>query len=256
MDIKILIATHKQLEAPQDTIYLPVHVGKEGKSELGYTGDNTGDNISLKNPYYCELTALYWAWKNLETDYIGLVHYRRFLSYKHKSNIQNSILKRDDIAYLCKKYDIILPPKRHYIIETVHSHYAHTHYIEHLNITRQIIKETYPNYLESFDKVMARRSAHMFNMFIMKKELVDKYCEWLFNILFRLSDIVDCSKLSPFQARIPARIGELLLDVWITKNKHLYKEVNYVHIGHINWIKKIPRFLMAKFIGKKLTESC
>jgi hypothetical protein len=256
MNIKILVATHKQFESPQDTVYLPIHVGKEGKSELGYIGDNTGDNISLQNPYYCELTALYWAWKNLEADYIGLVHYRRFLSIKRINTAEKSILSREDVSCLCEKWDIILPSKRYYIIETIHSHYAHAHNIEHLNITRQIIKEIYPDYLESFDRVMKRRSAHMFNMFIMKKELADEYCEWLFNILFRLSNIVDCSKLSPFQARMPGRISERLLDVWITKNKHLYKEVKYVHIGHINWYRKITIFLMAKFAGKKHTESC
>ena len=65
MDIKIIVATHKKYWMPSDDIYLPVHVGKKGKTDLGYQGDDTGDNISDKNTNYCELTGLYWAWKNL-----------------------------------------------------------------------------------------------------------------------------------------------------------------------------------------------
>jgi hypothetical protein len=256
MNIKILVATHKQIELPLDTIYLRIHVGREGKNELGYIGDNTGDNISFQNQYYSELTALYWAWKNLKADYIGLVHYRRFLSFKRKNKTENSILTSDEASYLCKGCDIILPKKRYYVIETIASHFAHIHGIEYINITRKIIEEIYPEYLESFDKVMRKRSAHMFNMFIMRKKLADEYCDWLFDILFRFNEMIDFSNLSPFQARMSARIGECLLDVWITKNKYKYKEIKYVHIGPVNWQKKIKKFISAKFMGKIYTESC
>ena len=83
IDVKIIVATHKEAEVPQDsTLYLPIHVGREGKKDIGFIGDNTGDNISSLNPYYCELTGLYWAWKNLDCDYLGLVHYRRYFAGK------------------------------------------------------------------------------------------------------------------------------------------------------------------------------
>ena len=74
MDIKIIVATHKKYWMPSDDIYLPVHVGKKGKTDLGYQGDDTGDNISDKNTNYCELTGLYWAWKYLKADYKGLAN--------------------------------------------------------------------------------------------------------------------------------------------------------------------------------------
>ena len=81
----IVVATHKAFPMPTDKMYIPLHVGAEGKTnedgtplDLGYQKDNTGDNISAKNANYCELTGLYWAWKNLKADYIGLVHYRRY----------------------------------------------------------------------------------------------------------------------------------------------------------------------------------
>ena len=73
-NIKIIVATHKKYQMPEDQMYFPVQVGAEGKTKIEeYTQDNTGNNISLKNPYFCELTGLYWAWKNLEAENIGLV---------------------------------------------------------------------------------------------------------------------------------------------------------------------------------------
>ena len=82
-DIKILVATHKKYLMPTDDIYIPIQVGAEGKEDLGFQKDNEGDNISAKNPFYCELTGMYWAWKNLNADYIGLVHYRRHFASKN-----------------------------------------------------------------------------------------------------------------------------------------------------------------------------
>ena len=81
-----MVATHKKYWMPEDEVYLPLHVGAEGKADLGYTKDNTGDNISVKNPNYCELTGMYWAWKNLNCEYIGLCHYRRYFANVPASN--------------------------------------------------------------------------------------------------------------------------------------------------------------------------
>ena len=70
--LKILVATHQKDILFNDDIYMPIQVGKSlSNTDFGIQGDNTGDNISAKNPYYCELTSLYWAWKNLQDfDYI------------------------------------------------------------------------------------------------------------------------------------------------------------------------------------------
>ena len=85
--IKILVATTKKYRMPKDPIYVPVQVGAalSNAPDLPYMKDNTGDNISEKNPRYCELTGLYWAWKNLDADYLGLVHYRRYFASDKKS---------------------------------------------------------------------------------------------------------------------------------------------------------------------------
>nr|MBP3258863.1 DUF4422 domain-containing protein [Bacilli bacterium] len=259
-DIKIIIATHKKYEMPKDNMYLPLHVGAEGKQALGYVKDNTGDNISLKNPYFCELTGLYWAWKNLDNDYIGLAHYRRhftdklFRSKNTSKNIANAISK-EKVDKLLDNADVILPKKRNYYIDNLYDHYKHTMYIEPLDETRKIIKEKYPKYLKEFDDLKKRTSAHMFNMFIMKKDILNDYSKWLFDILFELDKRIDDSKYDTFHARFYGRVSELLLDVYLRTNNIKYKEVRIVDIENINWFNKIKSFLKAKFKGDKYGKS-
>lgn len=279
--VKIIIATHKSYRMPKDEIYLPMQVGAALHKSLGYEKDNTGDNISDKNNSYCELTGLYWGWKNLDTDYKGLVHYRRYFTlsknaYKNYDEKLLSILTGDQLNNLInnsdesKNYDLILPKKRNYVIETLYSHYKHTLHITPLNYTRDIIAEECPEFLSEFDQIEKRKSAHMFNMMIAKKEIYDEYCEWLFNILFKLEDRLKdnpkIKKYNSFHMRFYGRISELLLDVWLyTKYPELknhkkesdlrVKELRVVNVEKINWIKKSWNFLMAKLTGKKYGEN-
>ena len=107
MGVKTMVASHKKCEIPKDCLYLPILVGKalNLNKDFGYQGDNSGENISKKNPYYCELTAVYWRWKNLKADYIRLAHYRRYFCYKRKGKDWNSILTSEEAESLCKQYD-------------------------------------------------------------------------------------------------------------------------------------------------------
>lgn len=262
--IKIIIATHKKYFMPADVIYLPLHVGKSGKTSIGYQGDDIGDTISNKNPYFCELTGLYWAWKNLNSDYLGLIHYRRFFSLKNyfqrrKLAIEDLYLTQQEAENLLDQYDIIVPKKRYYYIETLYSHYAHTMHKEHLDVTRNIIIKQCPEYLNNFDKVMNQRGGYMFNMFIMPKHCVDHYCSWLFPILFELETQIPSDQYSPFHARFYGRVSELLFNVWLDKYSEIQllkiKELPVVYGEKINWLKKGTAFLLAKFFGKKYEKS-
>lgn len=258
--INIIVATHKKYKMPEDEIYLPIQVGSEGKEELGYQKDNQGDNISLKNSYYCELTSLYWAWKNLDADYIGLSHYRRHFTCsnkipKNEDDKFEVLLNKQQVEKLLEKTDIILPKKRKYYIENLYDHYKHTMHGETLDETRKIIEEQCSEYLVEFDNLQKRTSAHMFNMFIMKREYLDKYCEWMFNILFELEKRIDPKQYDSFHARYLGRISELLLDIWINTNKLNYEEIKVIDIQNVNWFKKGSAFLMAKFTGKKYGKS-
>ena len=256
-NIKVIVATHKPYEMPQDEMYIPLHVGKENKKDLGYRGDNTGDNISLKNPYFCELTGLYWAWKNLDADYIGLAHYRRHFVLKkiNKKKLFDSVLTLEEADRILNDVDIIVPNLRKYYIENLYSHYSNTLYVEPLDITGKIIEEKYPEYKNEFDKLHKRTSAHMFNMFIMKKEKFDEYCNWLFDILFELEKRVDNDKYDTFHARFYGRISELLLDVWLNTNDYSYKSVKVMSMEKVDWMEKGTSFLKAKFKIEKYGKS-
>ena len=260
-NVKIIVATHKKYQMPKDKIYLPVQVGTDGKEKIeGYQPDNVGENISTQNPYFCELTGLYWAWKNIDSDYIGLVHYRRYFTESRKipkdENAKfNIVLNSEETRKILENTDVILPKKRKYYIENLYDHYKHTMYIEPLDETRKIIEEKYPEYIEEFDKLHKRTSAHMFNMFIMKKEILNDYCNWLFDILFELEKRMDVTQYDSFHARFFGRVSELLLDVWINKNKINYKEVKVIDMQNVNWFKKGYAFLMSKFTGKKYGKS-
>ena len=263
-DIKILVACHKKCDVPSDPIYFPVHVGAEGKPPIGFTPDNTGDNISTKNCMYSETTALYWAWKNLRCDYVGLVHYSRYFALHKKFGTAspNDALKGDEIRALLAKHKIILPCRRKYYIETVYSHYSHSIDGAQLDAARRAISAICPEYLPDFDKVMGRTWAHMFNMFIMPKNLADDYCSWLFTILREVENAIDKLGMTQFQMRFVGAVSEVLLDVWIERqidtgriSRDDITEVPHIYTRKINWPLKITSFLMAKFLHVKYKRS-
>ena len=255
MNIKILVATHKKYWMPEDKVYVPLHVGAENKTPLGYLPDNTGDNISAKNPNYCELTALYWAWKNLDCEYIGLCHYRRYFGHKvHAKDIKKkkeAIFTKADYENLLTKYDVILPKKRNYYIETVHSQYEHARFKKDLDETEKIIAEKYPGYSEAFTRVMNRRKLYILNMFVMKKSLFDEYCTWLFDILFELEKRTDMTGYDTYEARLFGFMSERLFNVWLERQNLKKCEVPVVFLENIDCPKKIANFRKRKITGKR-----
>lgn len=254
MDIKILVAAHKKYEMPKDEIYLPIHVGREGKASIGYAGDNTGDNISSKNDYFNELTGLYWAWKNLDNSYLGLVHYRRYFTtasfWKRicNKNKYDLIANRAEIENILSKADIILPSKRKYYVETIESHHRHLPYTldEDLDVLRKIITEDYPEYLSAFEKVMNRRWAHMFNMFVMKRNYLDEYCKWVFSIMFKLDSCIHHDGRTVIQNR--AYISEFLMDTWIETKGYNYIELPVLFLENQHFLKKVYLLMKRKVL--------
>ena len=137
----------------------------------------------------------------------------------------------------------------------MYSNYSHTHYEEHLIITRNILEQTNPAYLEAYDRIMKKRSGHMFNMFIMSRKKCNEYCSWLFPILEELEKQVDFNQYDAFQRRMFGRVSELLLNVWIEQKQYNYQCVPVVNIEKSNLNKRIPAFLKAKFLNKKYSGS-
>lgn len=254
----IIIATHKKYWMPSDSCYLPLHVGKRDQRDIGYAGDNTGEHISYKNPWYCELTGLYWGWKNLEADYIGLAHYRRQYSvkswlYRKTHDKKDCVLTGEELQQLIQRYDVILTKKRNYVIEDIRTHYLHTHYKEPLEALESLIQEEYTDYVPYYERVMKRCSAHMFNMYIMRRDLSDAYCQWIFEILEKMESRVDLTGYSAFQARVYGRLSELLLNVWLEKNvkgQYSVKSISMIYMEDANWLHKGFRFLKSKFMNQ------
>ena len=115
--MKIFVAMHKYVDINiNNRLYEPILVGNNKKEKkVNILSDDTGDNISDKNINYCELTAVYWIWKNSKEDIVGLCHYRRFLSKRFFSSnskyyIDEKNLKKD----FREGYNVILPKKFYY----------------------------------------------------------------------------------------------------------------------------------------------
>lgn len=247
----ILVASHKAYWMPDDPVYRPIQVGAVGKPPLNeaWLRDDSGDSISAKNSHYCELTALYWAWKNLDAcdaDYIGLVHYRRYFASRRLGDKRKRIATGEYLKEKLQHTDVLVPQKRRYFIETNYSQYAHAHHEADLITTKQIITEQCPDYLPHWDNVMARTSGHRFNMLMFSRALLGAYCEWLFTILFELEARLDISGYSPSDARVFGYVSERLLDIWLERNGVSYTELPVVNLESQHWVQKILRFIKRK----------
>lgn len=215
--IEIYVAAHKhfELSSALPAEYIPIHVGSEGKDDLGFIRDDQGDNISDKNSSYCELTGLYWAWKNSDADITGLCHYRRYLSHRPLDAKLHRILSADDIRKILSKKDIILPKKVHLGRKNIYEHYCAHHYEKDFITTREAVEKLYPEYLEDFDACMKEKTMYQCNMFIASKEIADEYCSWLFGVLGYVENHTDISEYDKVQGRIYGYIGERLINVWV-----------------------------------------
>lgn len=223
----IYIITHKVFKRmTEDNNYRVLHVGNNDDYEEDYLLDKVGDSIAHKNLNYCELTGIYWLWKNCSlknSDVIGICHYRRYFTSRWNYflytyfNIKPKILKYETIESELEDNDIIVP-KPIKIWRTVKEYYSDVHYLKDLENTRIIIGKLYPEYLKEFDNTMNSHYYYFGNMMICKKEFFDEYCEWLFNILFELEIISDISSYDKYQSRIYGFLSERLLQVWINKN--------------------------------------
>lgn len=219
MAVSIYIMTHVSFIPPEDQTYIPLQVGRALHDDLGYQGDDTGDNISVRNIYYSELTGLYWIWKNVHnTDYVGLCHYRRYFL-----NDKGTIMTEADYLHIFAQYDVILsqPESGPYDYRTI---YGRSHDIRNLDKTGEVILELYPDYYDTFQRVTSDSSCYVGNLFAAPKALLDSYCEWLFNIFFVLESRIDVSTYDDYHKRVFGFLSEQLLIVWIKHNQLTWYE--------------------------------
>lgn len=264
--ITVGVAAHKPYPMPEDPCYLPIHVGRALHPELAdqmgprFEGDDTGDSISALNATFCELTALWWLWRNCNSEYKGLVHYRRHLvspdlARRRSAEPLDRVVTGKELLAVLADGDAVLPRRRHYYVETMRSHWDHTQPPEQLAEAVRVVAELAPSYSAEFEHVLSRRGAHMFNMMVMRAEVFDAYCAWLFPLLMELASRLNPATYPPFQARYPGRISELLLDVWIGVNGIAYTELPTVSPEPVDWSAKVCGFLAAKFLGRRYGKS-
>jgi hypothetical protein len=247
-NIKIFICAHKEVSLPQHPFFLPIQAGAALHEQIpGYQPDSEGDNISAKNPHFCELTCHYWAWKNLKNvDIIGLNHYRRYFDFQKKwpqfSADKHFISTKEflnhpylfpDLKELLQEYDIILPIARHWRVSNTQQ-YGDYHIAKDWEMLRQIIKERSPQYIPAFEKTMDHSNKSVgYNMFITHWQHFDTYSEWLFDILFEVERRVPPIE-DPIQSRIYGYMSERLINVFC--------EHHHLRIMHVPLIMPFDDF--------------
>ncbi|MDR1241573.1 MAG: DUF4422 domain-containing protein [Deltaproteobacteria bacterium] len=249
-DCAIVVATHKPYWMPSAPMYLPLHVGAAGKADIGFTRDDAAPSISEKNPWYCEVSGMYWAWKHLEAAYVGLAQYRRHFSLQHfvfgTAARKKAVIGSEELAGLLKQDAVLLPSRRHYFIESRKQQFANAHGAESLAALEHALRTENPGYLPAYAKSMERTWGHIYNMFIMRRDIFHAYCTWLFPVL-ELMEAKLLQRLGVLPPRIIGFAAERLLDVWLLHNRVAYAEIGYVTLEPVNWPKKICGFLMRKF---------
>ena len=243
----IYIATHKKFNVPNLNGYCALQVGAEGKEKYGYLRDNIGNHISGKNANYCELTGLYWIWKNTDDSYKGLVHYRRYFGRNNLSNKISDICSYEYLLNCLKSVDIVLPYVEYFKQNAKEEILLHCCTEEIFDKLRQIIETKYPDYIETYDRYFNANKASLFNMLFCKREIFDAYCEWLFSILFVLEKQVDLAKLNTYQQRLYGFLSERLLNVWVIKNKLVVKHLPVIHM-------ELPVFDRIRLVRRRFTN--
>lgn len=242
MSIKIFAMTHKPFDPPKDPMYVPLHVGRANAADLGFLGDDTMDSISTLNPYFCELTGMYWIWKNHHaSDYVGICHYRRYLI-----NENGSVFTEPQLEALLKEYDIITT-KLLTLTCSYYEGFGENHNRRDLDLTGEVLKEKYPEYAEAFDTLVHGPHTYFGNIFIMSKENYNEYCAWLFDILFEVRNRVDFTGYNDYEKRLFGFLSEFLQTVWIRHNKLSVLECKVGMIGEKYETKQLRKTLAAFF---------
>lgn len=249
----IYVVGHKNFRLPvESTFYVPLMVGKQSAENTSeYLRDSDGTNIAERNPRYNELTGLYWVWKNSKASIVGICHYRRFFTtaYGKAKNILTGrcdiLLTDKQVVRVLKKYDVILHNKtftpegnqNQLCIQKKDGAITRKSKLEKeiLDIADAVFEQVYPQDVKIYKRVMSRRYAHLLNVMICRKELLDCYCEWLFPLLFSIEREIDRAFPQEPLERCMGLLGERLLDVWVEKEHLKVKECFTVNTERIDW---------------------
>lgn len=177
--------------------------------------DNTGDNISVKNRQYCELTVLYWIWKNRRDSWVGLCHYRRHF-----------VLSKEEAAAIPSAgVDVILPVPS-ICQPTIGENYRKRHDKKDWEYLLHLLKKSYTDFYDLAVRIWETQEFgnlyYTCNMFIMKKAVLDEYCVWLFSILDEMERFGG-QKADSYQNRYPGFLAERLMTLYFIYYRNKYK---------------------------------
>lgn len=248
-NVKIYVITHKKFDdklIKGNKEYDPLLVGKAigNIGEANYLEDNVADNISEKNKSFCELTGIYWVWKNQKSNIIGFDHYRRYFVNKGS----NKLLLSGDIEEILKKYDAILPQKEPdaFLGKTAAQYFGDRHDPLIWTFCRDVIKEKYPDYVKDFDWYSYQYSGYSYNMIITYQNIMNEYNKWLFDILFLLDQKISLKNYTDYNKRMWGFLSERLINVWLHHQQIRIIEYPVMFVGK----KKIVKPFIRKLVGR------
>ena len=202
---------------------IPIQAGAAlTKEKLCEVRDNQGEHISYKNKQYCELTALYWIWKNDHADYAGLCHYRRHFELSEKI-IEN--LDETDIDVILTIPILNFP--------SVKKVYQYDHVGRDWEVMMEAIQQLAPNYLDTAKKMQDGNFYYGYNMFIARKTILNEYCAWLFPILQYCEEHCKAKK-DNYQGRYIGFLAERLMGIYFLHHEVSYKIVH----GRKHFVKR------------------
>lgn len=245
-DIKLLVCCHQPAAVPEHPLLIPVQVGAALAKEhfVGFRHDDSGENISHRNRAYCELTAQYWAWKNLDADYYGFFHYRRYLypdtaarrPYRVEGEPGEKVLKElgfDRLEELIPRYELIAPVGEDMFVP-VRRHYADApfHHKKDLDLIEQILRLRHPEMVPAMEEYLSGSKCYFGNIYIMSGALFRDYCGWLFPILEEFDRRADLTGYGAQELRVDGYLAERLFGIYLT---HRGGELNVLHLPRVHF---------------------
>jgi len=211
--LTVFVATHVKCNPPRESVYVPLHVGKHGKPDLGYLGDDTGENISDLNFLYGELTGLFWIWQNVhDVDYVGLCHYRRYFI-----NSGKQAMSKQEYLELLEQYDAIVP-KHAECDGSYYKHFSMSHNSRDLDAVGRALKRIYPSYGDAYDLAMGGTVYYWGNLVVTSLPILKAYAEWLFGIFAEASEEIDVSGYDDYHKRVYGFLSEQMFYVFALAN--------------------------------------
>ena len=220
METKMYVIAHNKAAIPRVQSYVSMFVGAalHGTDGGFDIRDDTGDNISAKNPNYCELTGVYWIWKNSSADIVGISHYRRFFSKNAIFGSFKHFVTGKEMEELLAKKRMVLPKPRCSSSTILLATNIGPNMAD-VKEMHDAIQSCAPDYMEDYKWFFNQNKSPLFNMCIMKKADFDAYCAWLFPILAHVEKYHDMeAETIPYRRRLYGFLSERLFPVWVHHN--------------------------------------